>query len=298
MCTDDITLLLKKILEKDIIISNIYPVDENGREIRHSSDDKKNYSTDALSDNPGIYNFRRASFFTELETEYSKMSAAKKVTKEAEKTMWQRICFWKGLKKKIKDQELPIESLAKEVDEERKERITELLNDFSISNEEKYLKYMLLTPGLEKDYLKTLMGANEIGISANIVIELLEQPKESFCKETIEAYVSEVRKGNAFNLKRELAEELIKGEWSIVSDINGEPCKYQLLPMAAIEKIKEELLSLAGELKPVEHLEDYPPESEGFAVEETISELELGQQDQVDEFLSEEVELDDTMIGF
>ena len=103
---------------------------------------------------------------------------------------------------------------------------------------------------------------------------------------------------NAFNLKRELAEELIKGEWSIVSDINGEPCKYQLLPMTAIEKIKEELLSLAGELKPVEHLEDYPPEPKGFAVEETILELELGQQELVDEFLSEEVEFDDAMIGF
>lgn len=297
---DEIISSIKKFLIQDIIVTNVRVLDKNEKEILYSSDTEKEYSIGDLSNNPGIYSFHRPSFFTEIEEEYNKMAAAKKATREAEKTMRHRICFWRGLNKKMSEQAVSIEALSAEVDQERKKQIVDLLNNSEISNEEKYLKYMLLTPGMDKEYLKTLMGADEIGINANIIIELLEQPKESFCKETIEAYVSEVRKGNGYNLKKELAEELIKGEWSIVSDINGEPCKYQLIPVSIIENIKKNLLRLTDQLKNPEGLGLSQQEEEIAETEEadSFSEFELTQKELAEEFLSEEVEFDDSMVDF
>jgi len=295
----DIVSSISTLLEKDIIISNIRSLDKNGVEIFAASDNKKNYSCDSLADNPGIYTFYRTSLFTEIEVEYNKINSAKRAAAEAEKTLKRRIFFWQGLKQKMKNQEMiTLESLENEVVQERKERIAELLNNTEISNEEKYLKYMLMTPGMNKEYLKTLMGADEIGISANVLIELLEQPKESFCKETIEAYVSEVRKGNGYNLKRELAEELIRGEWAVVSDINGEPCKYQLLPLEKIEKTKTELQRLIDILKNNDYQVTIQAEKNKQDEENMmkLSEYEIAQKELAEEYLTDEVELSDYMI--
>ena len=118
-----------------------------------------------------------------------------------------------------------------------------------ISNEEKYIKYLLLTPGMPRDYLKTFIGASELQLNADVVIELLEQPRESFNKEMIEAYVSEIRKGTGYNLKKELANELIRGDWYIMSDINGHPQKYQLVPVDYLDNIKRCLENLCDVLQ-------------------------------------------------
>ena len=50
--------------------------------------------------------------------------------------------------------------------------------------------------GLDKEYLKTLQGAAQINIDANLVIALLEQPNDSFNREIIELYVSEIHIGH------------------------------------------------------------------------------------------------------
>ena len=100
---------------------------------------------------------------------------------------------------------------------------------------------MLLTPGIPKDFMKTLMGASELGVDANVVIQLLEQPKESFNWEIIEAYISKVHKATEYNIKRELANELIRGDWYVVSDINGSLQKYQMVPFDILNEVKQKL---------------------------------------------------------
>lgn len=294
----DISNAVGILMQENITISNIRPVDKNGVEIQTASDKQKEYYCENLADRPGIYEFQRPSLFTEIEVEFNKINSAKKAVKEAEKSMKHRLFFWQNQKKKLMEQNISLETLMNEVDQERKERITALLNDSKMSNEEKYLKYMLLSPGMDKKYLKTLMGAADIGISANILIELLEQPKESFCKDTIEAYVSEVRKGNGYNLKRELAEELLKGNWCVMSDINGAPCKYQLLPVDEINRIKNELQKLVNTLNSVNGSEvgHQPMESANNEDVSTLSEYEVAHMELADEFLSEQVEFDDSML--
>lgn len=235
--TADITTFITDFLTKDIIVQKVMVVDAKGKEIVciNGSKEKKE---PALSDTPGIYSGKRPSWFTPLreELELSKKNVSKKTAEHTKHFFSERLQFWRGLKKK----KISVEKKADCVNEARKRNIEKLLlsND---CNEEKYIKYMLLTPGMDKEYMKTLNGAAELGLDANVVIELLEQPAMNFNREMFEAYVSQVHKATEYNLKQELAEELIRGEWYVMSEINGIRQKYQLVPMERISEVEKRL---------------------------------------------------------
>ena len=92
---------------------------------------------------------------------------------------------------------------------------------------------------MDKEYLKTLQGASKSNIDANLIIALLEQPDCSFNREIIELYVSELQKGTEYNLKQELAEELIRGEWNIYAKVDGKESLFQLVPIDELNSVKE-----------------------------------------------------------
>lgn len=236
--TTDIIAFIKDFLAKDIIIQKVEVMNSAGKSIVCGSDIKKTKPIPELADAPGIYAFKRPSWFTPLreELELSKKNISRKNVKHTEDTLLDKVMFWKLLKK----DKSKVEAKARRIDETRKHNIEKLLAS-DISNEEKYIKYMLLTPGMGKEYMKTLNGAAELGLCANVVIELLEQPEGSFNKELIEAYVSQVHKATEYNLKLELAEELIRGEWYVVSEINGSKQKYHLVPWERIMEVTKRL---------------------------------------------------------
>ena len=249
--TTDIIAFIKDFLTKEIVVQKVEAFDSSGKPIVCGSDIKKQKSLPELSNEPGIYSFKRPSWFTPLreELELSKMNTTKKNVKHTEDTLWDKVMFWKLLKK----DKSKIEAKAKRVDETRKRNLEKLLAS-DISNEEKYIKYMLLTPGMDKEYMKTLNGAAELGLNANVVIELLEQPAESFNKEMLEAYVSQVHKATEYNLKLELAEELIRGEWYVVSEVNGSKQKYQLVPLERIMEVSKRLQHICEVFEEYERL--------------------------------------------
>lgn len=235
--TADITTFITDFLTKDIVVQKVRAVDANDKEIVCMNDGKEKRKA-ALSATPGVYSGKRPSWFTPLreELELSKKNVSKKTAEHTKQFFSEKLRFWSSLKKK----KISVEKKADYVNETRKRNIEKLLlsND---SNEEKYIKYMLLTPGMDKEYMKTLNGAAELGLDASVVIELLEQPAENFNKEMFEAYVSQVHKATEYNLKQELAEELIRGEWYVVSELNGIRQKYQLVPMEGISEVEKRL---------------------------------------------------------
>ena len=257
---ENITKLISEFIGREIIVSNVKPFDKNHDEIVCASDDKKHISEEQFSLNPGVYEFKRPSWFTSLPSELNKENTGKKTAANTISTLADKVRFWKKLDKKVQYGNLSIEEAMGEVDQKRRKLVVELLES-DLSNEEKYIKYLLLTPGMPRDFMKTFIGASELQLNANVVIELLEQPRESFNKEMIEAYVSEVRKGTEYNLKKELANELIRGEWYIMSDINGYPQKYQLVPFEYLEDIKKQLENFQNALKGKEAIanDDFEP---------------------------------------
>lgn len=231
--TQNLMQFIKDLLHKDIQVCSVNAVDSNGEKIQTASDRVSAVALGDIASCPGIYGFKRPSWFTKLQVELNKKNAGQKVAKNTIPLLKEILQFWE----KLNADNLPLEEKADAVDRRRMNEIVRLINDKSISNEEKYIRYILLTPGMSKDYMKTLNGASELGLSADIVIKMLEQPAESFNKEIIEAYVSKAHKGLEYNLKQELAEELIRGEWSIRANMNGTEEIFQLVPYAKLQEL-------------------------------------------------------------
>lgn len=228
---------IEKITQEEIVISNVKAMDLDHEEIKTNNENFKVGPGD-LADRPGIYHFKRPSFFTPLRRELNKKNEAEKVTRNTKHLFRDQLKFWK---KAAEDKETKSnEEIKASYDANRKKALLQILNG-DCSNEERYLKYMLITPGIDQDYLATLNGAAEIGLDARIIISLLEQPKETFNREMIEAYVSAAHKGTEFNLRRELAQELLAGSWYITADINGKREKFQLAPVTYLKEIEENL---------------------------------------------------------
>ena len=168
--------------------------------------------------------------------------------------------------------------------QERSLKIREIIDSKTLTNAQKYLRYMLITPGLPDNYMYTLDAAERNNIDADIVIQLLEQPQETFNRKLLERYVSSANKNNSYDLKTELIQQLLDGTW-VVKDKDGYNCK--LVPYEKIKKIKDDLVT-ALNLETLSKNENLKEET--FEKEQTTQTA-----DDVDE-LSEETETNEESI--
>lgn len=241
---------------------------------------------------PAVYQYHRPSWFSPLAPELSKENAAAHMADKTASGLKDRLIFWNNILERFHagaDKNL----LAQEVDRKRSDDINNLIKS-NISNEEKYVKYIMLTPGIPKDYLNTLMGAADLGLDATVVIRLLEQPAELFNREVFEAYVSRVHKGSEYNLKQELAEELIRDEWSIHANVNGKEEVFKLVPYQMLTDLLDRLTAIKQNLEGC----DKQNEPGGKFAAEPCAEMAQGSAEEENFFENEEplIELDDSMI--
>ena len=224
----------KNQVNREIVVSDV----KTSRKFDQKIDAKSFMQT--ISTTPGIYGGKRPSWYTPLKRQLSRENMKQKNVSNTIGTLKNKLLFWKNMKTQSPDK------AATEYDNKRRDNILKLLQE-ECSNEEKYLKYFLLTPGLDREYLKTLQGAAQINVDANLVIALLEQPNDSYNREIIELYVSEIHKGTEYDLKQELAEELIRGEWCINAKVEGKETVWMEFFGSTVSlcvKIEEELASL------------------------------------------------------
>lgn len=197
-----------------------------------------------ISKKPGIYNFTTPSFFesTNLPILSKEEQSRDNYSHSMEAFTWLRDIFSSLNKDKKKTKE------QKSLDfvDERKQKIEELINNEKLTNEQKYLRYEILTPGIEDGYIYTLEAACRNGMDADVIIQLLEQPQASYNKKLLEMYVSSANKAISYDMKQEVIKELIEGKWKITDD-NG--TEYSLIPFSSVMAIKEEIKSIVDEFK-------------------------------------------------
>lgn len=222
----------KNQVNREIVVSDV----TTSRKFDQKIDAKSFMQT--ISTTPGIYGGKRPSWYTPLKRQLSRENMKQKNVSNTIGTLKNKLLFWKNMKTQSPDK------AATEYDNKRRDNILKLLQE-ECSNEEKYLKYFLLTPGLDREYLKTLQGAAQINVDANLVIALLEQPNDSYNREIIELYVSEIHKGTEYDLKQELAEELIRGEWCINAKVEGKETVFQLVPIDELNAVREILCKIS-----------------------------------------------------
>lgn len=278
----------------EMIVQDIKCYDCNGNLIATESDKMRHYSEDDFSVAPAVYENHRPSWFSPLLKEFNQKNVAAKTADHTKKTFFDQILFWK----KIAKLNEPDETKAKVIDFERRKKITALLNS-NLSNEEKYVKYMLLTPGISKDFLKTLTGAEELGLDANVIITYLEQPSADFNKEVFEAYVSQVHKGTDFNLKKEFANDLIRGDWYVTSSIRGKEQKWKFVPEEELEELRIKIESVTAILTdmqapslaaPVPLASNYMPNHDGEADNTDLPPVDMFSEEEIPDFDDEEAE--------
>ena len=132
---------IERLLHDDIYVNSIKAVDENGIQICTATDSMSKVTEDDISLRPGVYNFKRPSWFTELHNELNKENIGKEAARKTVPLLNKILDYWKS----IGDSDKNVEDKADAVDHKRQEEIIKLINDNSINNEEKYLKYILLT---------------------------------------------------------------------------------------------------------------------------------------------------------
>lgn len=219
---------------KDISSERIYVFNVKAEdELCHDEGFDYEKLSDTISSSPGVYGSYRPSWFTPAGVEMTKESVRDKNIKNTVPLLFGNLLFWNRNINRLSDPK-NIDSVSKDYDLTRKRNIINLLRS-DCSNEERYLKYCLLTPGLDREYRKTLNGASKLNIDARLIISFLEQPNDKYNREVIESYVSELHKGTEYNLKQELAEELINGKWIISAEINGKHEQFQLVPVSIIK---------------------------------------------------------------
>lgn len=228
----EMTEAVKKRIAREVIVCDVKIVPEQEPSSIDIDEFKK-----TVSDTPGIYGKKRPGWFMEttLGAEFSRKGVLQKNIAHTAHVLRKILLFWKEHSNADKKADI-----SKDYALERKKNIIELL-DSNCSNEEKFLKYLLLSPGLDKEFIKTLRGASEMNLNANLIIALLEQPCQMFNKEIIELYVSELHKGTEYNLKQELAMELLEGQWYITATIDGTLNKFQLVPIDELAQLHKKV---------------------------------------------------------
>lgn len=220
---------------KEVVVSDIESFNKN------ASPEENKISPDCLVDSisskPAVYKNKRPSFFIPLDTDIlSRENVIDKNKKHTAGILKDRFKFIRKLNK----HEISNQEAADEYDAVRYNNIKELLVS-NCSNEEKYLKYILLSPGINKEFIQVIEKASKLNLNANLIISLLEQRTEMFNEEVIELYTSQLYKSNEYNLKQELAEELIKGDWVIYAEVNNKKQLFQLVPIDELKDINNKL---------------------------------------------------------
>ena len=163
----------------------------------------------------------------------------------SEKSYSQRICarFRSGeLFKKRLDDQTKLEKNQKEVrslDANRIKSINMLLADEDMDNQTKLSTYAFWYFHDDPQMEELLVFAGEHGINANYVIQLFEKPAEYRNYRTMRAFLMQVQMASEAHIKREAAQELLCGEWSVVADYCGKPCHFKMMPVEELENFKK-----------------------------------------------------------
>lgn len=149
------------------------------------------------------------------------------------KRIAERLCKSKFFENRFKDVEklLRNDATEEEIHDNRKKSIQLIMKDGDMSNQMKLALYAGWHEyhGTEMEDLLNFAGDHVI--DANYVISLLEHPKEYNNYENVRGFLRQAIKASEARMKRETARELIAGDWCVVAEYNGKPCKFQMVPV-------------------------------------------------------------------
>ena len=123
----------------------------------------------------------------------------------------------------------------------RRKSIELLLEDRHLSNQTKLSFYAAWHEYHGTELEDLLNYAGDHGLDANYVIRLLERPDAFNNYENVRGFLRQACKASEARARREAAKELIAGEWYVIAEYDGKPCRFQMLPMTELLAFRKAL---------------------------------------------------------
>ena len=117
------------------------------------------------------------------------------------------------------------------MDANRRKSIELLLSDDKLSNRAKLALYAGWHEYHGTEMEDLLNYAGDHCLDANYVIRLLEKPDVANNYQNVRGFLRQACKASEARMKREAAKELIAGEWFVIAEYNGKPCRFQMFPV-------------------------------------------------------------------
>lgn len=118
-----------------------------------------------------------------------------------------------------------------QMDSNRRKSIELLLSDDRLSNRAKLALYAGWHEYHGTEMEDLLNYAGDHCLDANYVIRLLEKPDVANNYQNVRGFLRQACKASEARMKREAAKELIAGEWFVIAEYNGKPCRFQMFPV-------------------------------------------------------------------
>ncbi|MDD3186039.1 MAG: hypothetical protein PHT76_12140 [Anaerostipes sp.] len=156
------------------------------------------------------------------------------------KRIAERLCRSKFFENRSRDVEKlrRKDATEEEIHDNRKKSIQMIMKDNDMSNQMKLALYAGWHEYHGTEMEDLLNFAGDYVLDANYVISLLEHPKEYNNYENVRGFLRQAIKASEARMKRETARELIAGDWCVIAEYNGKPCKFQMVPVNELVKFR------------------------------------------------------------
>lgn len=124
-----------------------------------------------------------------------------------------------------------VDITASQMDANRRKSIDLILSDDKLSNRAKLALYAGWHEYHGTEMEDLLNYAGDHCLDANYVIRLLEKPNVANNYQNVRGFLRQACKASEARMKREAAKELIAGEWFVIAEYNGKPCRFQMFPV-------------------------------------------------------------------
>lgn len=124
-----------------------------------------------------------------------------------------------------------VDTSVEQMNANRRQSIELLLADNKLSNRAKLALYAGWHEYHGTEMEDLLNYAGDHCLDANYVIRLLEKPDVANNYQNVRGFLRQACKASEARMKREAAKELIAGEWYVIAEYNGKPCRFQMFPV-------------------------------------------------------------------
>ena len=119
--------------------------------------------------------------------------------------------------------------------------VKNLLNDENYTNQEKLALYAAFSEYRHSDFEKLLNFAGDNNVNADLLIQWVESLGDELDFMQIKNALRQFAKPTEYQMKYELARELLLGHWQVEFVSNGEPVRFRLVSEKDIEMIRNSL---------------------------------------------------------